>query len=299
MNSKYYKIADITIEVRSDLPITEKTFHPKFTHFETNGPGNENVVVHHHFLNDIDTKSKSTHPVYKKPPWAIYKIENKWLYEWIKPIPPYENYYRKAVANDEHTHFDIYNDDSIKKKYLEGMLTSLTMFPTDQILLGRLLSYKNGCIIHSLGIMHNNNGYLFVGHSGAGKSTMAGIMKKESIVLCDDRNIIRKIDDNFILSGTWSHGDVPDVSSSIAPLNGIFFIEQSKTNQLEMIQDNNRIFKMLLACLIRPLQTAEWWEQSISFLLDLSKKIQCWNLQFDKSGNVLNLINELELKINL
>ncbi|WP_321492454.1 hypothetical protein [uncultured Desulfobacter sp.] len=52
------------------------------------------------------------------------------------------------------------------------------MFPTDQILMGRILAYRNGCIMHSLGVSLDNQGLLFVGHSDAGKSTMACIMKQ-------------------------------------------------------------------------------------------------------------------------
>ena len=37
-------------------------------------------------------------------------------------------------------------------------------------------------------------------------------------VLCDDRNIVRRSPGGFRVYGTWSHGEVPIVSSASAPL---------------------------------------------------------------------------------
>jgi len=292
MNKKYFHVAGMTIEVRSDLPFNKNTFASKFDAFETSGPLEENIVLHHHFSSSLPLlELECSDKLYFRPPWAIYQQDEQWIYQRIKPKPPHKNYYQTIVTNKEHSHLDIYNDDTIKQKFLDGNLTSLTMFPTDQILTGRLLAYKKGCIMHSLGIILDGRGYLFVGHSDAGKSTMAGMMKKNGAqVLCDDRNIIRKKNDIYTLSGTWSHGDVTDVSSKTAPLVGIFFLNQSAENRLEPVQDETTVFESLLACMIRPLETRDWWEKSLDFLTLAAGEISCWNLKFNKDGKVFNLI---------
>lgn len=294
LHTKYYKIAGITIQVNSDLPIRENTFHPKFKIFEVDGPGDDSIVINHHFFWDEDLKTdKFSDQLYFRPPWAIYKDNNTIIYKWIEADPPYKNCNRKAIANNTHTKIDIFTHPKFKKIFIKGGLTSLTLFPSDQILIGRLLAYRQGCIIHSLGIILDRNGYIFVGHSDAGKSTMAEIMKKGAEILCDDRNIIRKQNNIFQLFGTWSHGDVPDVSSNSAPLKAIFFLEQSKDNSLEKIKDKKRIFKTLLACLIRPVGTSDWWDNSLAIITSIATEIPCWNLKFDKSNKVFKLIKEL------
>ena len=142
-------------------------------------PLEENIVLNHHFnSNNGSIEFDRSNRLYFKPPWAIYQQDKKWIYQWIKTKAPYENYYQTVVTDKEHTHLDIYNDQVIKEKFLKGSLESLTMFPTDQILTARLLAYKNGCIIHSVGIILDDRGYIFAGHSDAGKSTMALMMKK-------------------------------------------------------------------------------------------------------------------------
>jgi hypothetical protein len=295
--TKYYRVADITIEVKSTLPITENTFHPKFRQFEVDGPGIDNVIIRHQFDKNSGIQVDVQDRIYFRPPWAIYQKDDQCVYQWIEVEPPYKNYFRTVVANREHSYLDIFNDESIRKMFLAGSLSSLTMFPTDQILLGRLLAYRNGCIMHSLGIILNGNGYLFIGHSSAGKSTMAQMLIKEAVILCDDRNIIRNMNNELMLSGTWSHGDVPDISALSAPLKAVFFLEKSEGNEIVRINDSAAITKTLLACLIRPLVTREWWVRSIDLVSDISKKIPFSCLKFDKSGNILDLLKHFDAEL--
>ncbi len=293
-NRKYFQIAGISIEVNSDLPLGGETFASKFDFFEVDGSLEDNVVISHHFLSSVEQgKLDLSNRLYFRPPWAIYQLDDGWIYQWIKPEPPHESYCQTVIADKEHAHLDIYNDAAMKKKFLQGGLNSLTLFPTDQILLGRLLAHRAGCIIHSVGMIIASSGYLFVGHSDAGKSTVALMMKKEALILCDDRNVIRQINGQFKVSGTWSHGDVTDVSSMTAPLNGIFFLRQADRNHVECINDVNTCFESLLACLIRPLETREWWEKSIDLLLSISQEVPCWRLEFDKSGKIVDLVKKI------
>ncbi len=291
--TKYFKIAELTIEVNSDILIDENTFHPKFKQFEVDGPGKETIVINHYFRKNNSINVNGDDRIYREPPWAIYKQDENYIYEWIRPDPPYENYHSKAIANKEHTCLDIYNDSEMAETFLKGGVNTLTLFSNDQILLGRLLGYRKGCIVHSLGIIHNGNGYLFVGHSGAGKSTTARMIQNDATILCDDRNIIRKVDDRYMLYGTWNHSDLPDISPQSAPLKGIFFLKQSKTNQLESIKSSKEKFLLFLPFLVKPLTTSDWWENSMDLLQDLLPGIDCWTMKFDKSGEIKDLIFNL------
>jgi hypothetical protein len=63
------------------------------------------------------------------------------------------------------------------------------------------------------------------------------MLKDKAKVLCDDRNIVRIRPDGFHVYGSWSHGDVPIVSPSSAPLKALLFLKQSDKNQLIPIKD--------------------------------------------------------------
>jgi len=291
--TKKYRIGGITVEVVSELPITEKTFHSKFNAFETTTPSLDKMVIEHRFgwkEDPIDTLDNDN--FYINATWKIIKSDNQIIYKWINPYPPHNAILRKAVADKKHTHITIYNDNYLKNRYLEGNLSSLSMFPTDQILIGTHLGFKHGCILHSLGIIMDDSGFLFIGHSDAGKSTMATIVQKKAEILCDDRNIVRKTSNGYQLYGTWSHGDVQDISPNSCRLKAIFFLEKSSINTLEPINDKKALITRLIACLIRPICTSDWWNNSLDLLTDLSQSVPAYNLKFNKDPEIINLIKQ-------
>ena len=288
---RYFKIADITVQVESDLPINEQIFHPKFKQFEVHGPGEDTIHIKHHF-SLLDLKGKDLgKEVYRKPPWAVYKKGDSWIYLGISPMQGDKSLHRVVTFNSDHTRARIYNDR--EEIFLKGDSHSLTLFPSDQILIARVLADRDGCYLHSCGVNFEGKGLLFAGHSEAGKSTMATMLKGKAEILCDDRMIIRKRPEGFNIYGTWSHGDVPDVSAASAPLRAILFLEKAPENKLILLIDKKEIAKKLLACLIRPFVTVDWWEKSLSFIEKISDEVPCYTLRFDKSGKAVDLLRKL------
>jgi MoaA/NifB/PqqE/SkfB family radical SAM enzyme len=288
---RYFKIADITIQVESDLPITETTFHPNFRHFEVDGPGLDTIAIRHHFFLPDFNANDLGKELYRKPPWAVYKKGDSWIYLGISPAQGDESLDRVAVFNSDHTRVRIYNEK--EETFLKGNLRSLSMFPTDQILIARVLADRQGCYIHSCGVNYGGNGLLFAGHSEAGKSTMATMIKGKAEILCDDRIIVRGAADGFKIYGTWSHGEVPDVSANSAALKAIIFLQKADENRLTLLQDKQEITKRLLSCLIRPFVTADWWDKTLVFIEKLSAHVDSYVLEFDKTGEVINELRKL------
>ena len=288
---RYFDIADITIQVESDLAITENTFHPKFKHFEVAGPGKDNIAIRHHFsLPELDEKDLGKE-LYRKPPWAIYKNNGSWIYLGISPTHGDKNLHRVVTFNSDHTRAKIYNDK--EEIFLKGNLHSLTMFPSDQILLARILADRQGCYLHSCGVNFNGKGLLFVGHSETGKSTMATMLKGKAEILCDDRIILRRHTNGFKIYGTWSHGDVPDVSANSAPLRAIMFLEKADENRIIPLGDKKEITKRLLSCLIKPFVTTDWWEKMFVLIDKMAEQVPCYTLKFDKTGAVVDTLKKL------
>jgi hypothetical protein len=136
-------------------------------------------------------------------------------------------------------------------------------------------------------------GLLFVGHSEAGKSTMAMMLKGKAEILCDDRMIIRKQPEGFKIYGTWSHGDVPEISANSAPLRAIMFLEKADANRIIPLGDKKEITKRLLSCLIKPFVTTDWWEKTLALIEKISAQVPCYLLRFDKSGKVVDVLKGL------
>jgi hypothetical protein len=323
---RYYEIAGITVQVESDLPFADDTFDPKFESFRVEGPGPDTVVIHHHFgLPEInparDTPGRETsgdtgdaagtgddnaaaRQIYRRPPWAIYRVGDSWVYHGIAPEPDDPTLHVVAVWNADYSRGDIYNTDIYRQAWRSGGLQSLTMFPTDQILLARLLADREACYLHSGGLTIDGKGFVFVGHSEAGKSTTMGLVRAKLgdrvEILCDDRNIVRRWPQGFrggpagfYVHGTWSHGDVPDVSSAGAPLRTILFLEQHTDNELVLLRDRKQVWQRLLATLIRPMATTDWWHSQMDLLERIVAEVPCYAMRFDRSGAIVDELERL------
>jgi len=290
-HARWYRIGGVSIGVLSDLPITEDTFQQRFKAFEAKGPEDDTVLIRHHFsLPDLSNRDLGN-SVYHRIPWAIYRNKSSWIYTGITDNAENGDYHRVSVVNDDYSRIRVFNpDDTV---FLKGNLHSLSLFPTDQILLAHILAYRDACFMHACGVIMNNKGLLFVGHSDAGKSTTVTQLKHRAEILCDDRIIIRKWPDGFHIHGTWNHGDVPLVSSASAPLAGIFFLEQSGENRIIELPRRSDSLKRLLACLIRPLQTRDWWNRMFTLMTALTHSVPCYRMQFDKSGRIVDHLERL------
>jgi radical SAM protein with 4Fe4S-binding SPASM domain len=286
-----YRIADITIQVDSELPIENDTFHPKFKLFEVEGPGEDNIFIKHFFSFPHLNKKELGNLLYKKTPWAIYRKNYSWIYLSRSSIAGFKRANFAAVFNNNLTIAKIYHAQN--KPFLKGNLHSLTMFPTDQILLARILADRKGCYLHSCGVNFNGKGLLFAGHSEAGKSTMANILKGHAEILCDDRIIVREQNNEFRIHGTWSHGDVADISAGSAPLHAILFLEKAGHNRLELISDKKENINLVTNCLIKPLVSADWWGKSLELIGEIIDKIPCYIFKFNKDSIPLDLLNSL------
>jgi hypothetical protein len=249
------------------------------------------VSIHHHFsLPDLVHEDLGVE-VYRKAPWAIFRKGESWVYLGIYPDPGDMRIHRVIVFNDEHTRAHIYNPTTELFRF--GGVDSLLLLSSDQILLARVLPAFDGAFVHAAGLVLNGCGFLFAGASEAGKSTITTLLHDKAKILCDDRMIIRKSDDGFRIHGTWSHGEVPDVSPDSAPFRALFFLRQARENRAERMTDPKAVIKNLLPRFVRPLLTADWWERILSLAEDIAGRVPCYDLYFDKSGRIVPVLEEL------
>ncbi|MCP4117800.1 MAG: hypothetical protein GY737_20860 [Desulfobacteraceae bacterium] len=294
MNIKFYSVAGITIKVRSDYPITDNTFHSKFRQFEVDGPGDDNVVINHHFHMPDSINVPCEYEIYNKSQWQVFKTDTAWIFNYHSVLPEDFPHSVMGVFNSNYTVLDIYSDDIDQESYKNGRFNALTLFNTDQILFAKLLCDRNGLIIHSNGFDINGNGILLAGDSGAGKSTLSGMLKERGFgILCDDRMFVKNLQDVFWLYGNWCHGTKPDTSSISVPLKAVFFLEQSKTNKVIRIEDKKQIARKLVRSMVKPFLTPEDWGKTLTIIERIGRNVECYVLQFDLSGEICEEIEKL------
>jgi hypothetical protein len=289
--TRRYRVAGITLHISADLPINQGTFSAQLDIFQAPNPGFDPVYIHHHFaLPELSVHHLGT-PVYKRPPWEIYRHAAGWTYLGVLPGGREAGMYATVQSNPDHTHGRFYHPHA--RAFHLGGLKSLTLLPTDQILLARLLADRQGLILHAAGMAIDGQGLLFVGHSGAGKSTMVTLLGDWGQILCDDRVILRRWPEGFHIHGTWHHGDVPTVSPDSAPLRAILLLEQAPENRLELLSDRGALAGLLPSFAVKPLVTAGWWEKTLDVIALIVREIPVYRLRFEKSGRVRAVLEEL------
>jgi MoaA/NifB/PqqE/SkfB family radical SAM enzyme len=289
-NRRRFRIAGLAVDVEADLPITDATFEPKFDLFRTDARGPADVVLRHHFsLPDLAGEDLGRE-VFRKPPWAIYRKGASWIYLMISPDPADATIHRVMVFNDGHTRGRIYSPTD--ELFRRGGLESLALLPSDQLILARLLPAFGGAFVHAAAVSLKGQGLLFAGPSEAGKSTIVKLIGERGEVLCDDRVVVRKDGGGFRVHGTWNHGEVGRVSPGSAPLRAVFFLRQARVNRLERVDDPKVVLRDFLPRLVRPLVSADWWERALALAEDVVREVPFYNLSFDKSGAVVEILEE-------
>ena len=226
---RYFKIAGITVRVESDLDFDEIQFKPEFAPFAAEGPGDDNVTFRHHFeLPDLKGKDLGKE-IYRKAPWAISRKNGTWFYQGISTTPDDPELHRVAVFNADHTRATIYSPPR-DAEHIRDQRMAFALPLSDRPDLARAACLRTAARCCSMRRRRSSTGRgCFSSVIRGGQIHDDDAVKKRCRrgerpaplhveILCDDRNIVRRWEEGWRVHGTWSHGDVADVSSASAPL---------------------------------------------------------------------------------
>ncbi len=285
---RFFRVAGITLDVASDRASEILPWHPKLAAFEVEGPGPDTVVIRHHRTAFPDGPGGPGRLIYDVPPYRIHESGGAWIYrigeESGGPV-------QTAVFAPDYSRADVYTPEPLAIP--EGGFECLTLLPTDQVLLAPLLALRGGCLLHAAGAIDRGAGWLFAGHSTAGKSTIVRMLKERSEILCDDRIALRPDGGGFRIHGTWSHGDVADISPASAPLRALFVLRKGGRDAIDPILDRRAIVHHLLDLIIKPLATADWWGLTMAAVENLAASLRAYELSFGLSGRIREVLDKI------
>lgn len=155
-------------------------------------------------------------------------------------------------------------------------------YPLDELLMIHRLSRGEGVEVHAVGIAdERGRGHLFLGHSGAGKSTTARLWnsRRGARILSDDRIILRASGNRFRMYGTPWHGDAGVASPDSAPLSAIYLLQHAQNNERLGLAPGQAAAELFARCFV-PHHCAEGIQFTLGFLDRVARQVPCSIFRF-------------------
>lgn len=293
------KIADVVICFKSDIPVRPLTAEDDFKLMPFIYRGSKapdiklRVIISNSKAPRLKIKQKlffTLHPEDRKQCWAIFESGRTFV------IRSYVKGKRQdAVLNPSFNRGVV--SIFTRKTRVKTWPLAIIIYDVLQIILINYLVRHKGFFIHSMAVKDtDDSGLIFIGKSGAGKTTMARIWDKYSKakVLNDDRVIARNIAGRFYIYGTPWHGDFNDYLKSLpyrARLDKLFFIFHGKNNVLIDI-DERQSRAFLYQNIFFTFWDSQGLKQAIDLSRELSHKVAAYKLWFKDTKDVVGFVRD-------
>lgn len=156
-------------------------------------------------------------------------------------------------------------------------------YPADELLITNYLAHHGlGVEVHGCGLIDpERGGFLFLGHSGAGKSTTTRLWNsvRSPEILSDDRIILRLHDGELWMYGTPWHGEEAFASANKTKLNRIFILQHGAQNRISAMQPAHAVGELFARC-FPPFHSAQGLQNTVEFLERVVSTVPCYEFQF-------------------
>ena len=121
---------------------------------------------------------------------------------------------------------------------LTGQHTKMAIDNAVMVMYALSTADKSTVLFHASAVSYDGRGYMFLGKSGTGKSTHAGLWVKHiegAVLINDDNPVVRITDGQAVVYGSPWSGKTPCYRNVSYPLGGIVLLSQAPYNQIQRL----------------------------------------------------------------
>ncbi len=307
----WFCIGGIKIEVSGDRP-EDVALVPSLRAFQTE-PSESDIRIRVQWTGNLESRERC--PSFDSGrTWRCYADDAGLQFDFNSPVFGARPYKRLQVDQRFESAILQMNESAFAGFPFEAEPLE---YPLDELLVMHRLTQERAVELHASGIVRADGvGHLFVGHSGAGKSTTTRLWTEfeDVTVLSDDRIIVRA--DNgpkrFVRSdrhstrraghdgdshgirmhGTPWHGEAMYASPGNAPLAAIFVLEHGDGNRLTELSPSAAVAELFSRSFV-PFHRHEYVDSALQFLQEVVTRVPCYRYAFEPNPAAVEMILKL------
>jgi hypothetical protein len=212
--------------------------------------------------------------------WTLYEENEGFVFDFATPVLGSEPY-KRLLVNEEFSAARLFLNRTCLP---QGRPVYPLEYPLDELLVTNWLatSGRRGVEVHGCGLVDSGGGaYLFLGHSGAGKSTTTRLWKslRPVRVLSDDRIILHEQANEIRMYGTPWHGEAGFASPEYAKIDRIFVLEHGDENDIRPLSQARAVAELFARC-FPPFHSHSPLDSTLSFLHHITDCLPCYLYRF-------------------
>ena len=221
--------------------------------------------------------------------WKLYRDGDEYVFLFTSPSLG-AHPYKRARFNADFTSGAV----TLHADYYDRRAPAFPLeYPLDELLLTNLLARGRGVELHACGMRdRDGRGYLFAGHSGAGKTTTARLWEKAGVlVLSDDRIIVRCIDGKVWMYGTPWHGEAELAAAARTELTHVFVLGRGEQNELVPLVVHEAVSHLFTRSFV-PFYNPTALDYTLEVLQQVAGAVACAELRFVPDERVVAFVRE-------
>jgi len=269
-------IGDVTLALQGES-LNEVRLHDELLSFSDDGRLPD-IAVQARFVDEL--KSFSGEPRFDSGAlWCAFSRPDGLTFDFVSDLLGSEPY-KRLVVNETFSSGELL----LSKKLLAPYAPIFPLeYPTDELLITNYLATRGlGVEVHGCGLIDSAaGGQLFLGHSGAGKSTTTRIWQslRNPLILSDDRIILRLESGKLRMYGTPWHGEAAFAEQGNATLKRIFILQHGAKNRIHLLPKAQAVGEVF-ARSFPPFHSARGLDGALEFISRTLDVVPCYQFQF-------------------